>query len=418
VRAASIRVGPAWQAGAVVQPILERAVRMNLSSARVLDPQGCIVASSAAAIGECLDDLEEVQSALAGQYAAVLRHRYGDDPPATMDSISRRGRVRVFTAMPVFADGAVIGVVRMSRTALDPAKALWFDRYRLLATLAGCAAITAVLSLFLSRTLERPLRAITQLARGIARGEGRVPLALPPLALPRLAPQELRDLSAALGQMIGQLSDRAEYIRDFAANVSHELKTPITAIRGAAELLSHQWSQMDDATRARFLANIDQDAERMQRLVTGLLQLARIQSAPESSEEVELEPFLAHLAQSYGPPLHLCMARLPRTLRIHPDHLESALRNLIDNALRHGEGAPVDLEADSQEGRVHFRVRDRGPGISEGNRDRVLQRFFTTERDRGGTGLGLNIAKAVAETRGGALSFTTSAQGSCFTLVL
>jgi signal transduction histidine kinase len=393
--------------------VLRRAVRMNLSSARVLDAQGCVVASSGAQLGTCLGHLAEVSAALGGRYAAVLRHRISDEPTPRIESISRRGRVRVYTALPVLSDGAVIGVVRMSRTAIDPGKALWFDRYRLLAVLFGCSLVTAGLSLFLSRTLSQPLRAITRGAREVARGRGR-----PDVELPALAPEELRQVSAALDQMIAQLSDRAEYISEFATTVSHELKTPITAIRGASELLSQQWSEMSGEERARFLANIEQDAGRMERLVTRLLHLARIQSAPEFAQEVALGPFVAALAEAYGKELRVSLSRPDLSLVIHPEHLQSALRNLLDNAFRHGAGKPVDLEAFERGGRVVIRVRDRGPGISEGNRERIFQRFFTTERDRGGTGLGLVIARAVAKTRGGDLSFETSAEGTCFELVL
>jgi signal transduction histidine kinase len=407
------REGPAWSAGRALEPILQRAVRMNLSSARVLDAQGCVVATSGEQRGVCLGDLPEVREALSGHYAAVLRQRISDDPTPDVESISRRGRVRVYTALPVLADGAVIGVVRMSRTAIDPAKALWFDRRRLLAVLIGCALLTAGLSLFLSRTLSRPLRAITRGARELAQGKGQRPV-----ALPGLAPEELRELSRALDQMIAQLSDRAEYISEFATTVSHELKTPITAIRGAAELLSQQWREMSDEERTRFLANIESDAERMERLVARLLHLARIQSAPEHVQEVALAPFLARLGEAYGGGLQIQLDRPDLSLRIHPEHLYSAVHNLLDNAFRHGAGKPVELHAFERAGRVVIRVRDRGPGISEGNRERIFQRFFTTERDRGGTGLGLVIARAVAVTRGGDLRFETSGEGTCFELAL
>ena len=405
--------GPAWSAGAAVEPILKRAARMNLSSARVLNAEGCIVASSTAQHGACLDDLTEVRGALAGTYTAVLRHRISDQPTPSFESISRRGRVRVYVALPVFANGEVIGVVRMVRTAIDAGKALWFDRYRLLAVLVGCALLMAALSLFLSRTLTQPLRNITSVARGIARGEGRRPL-----TLPRLAPHEFAAMSGALDQMIGQLSDRAEYISEFATNLSHELKTPITGIRGAAELLAQQWSSMSEAERSRFLTNIESDAGRMERLVEQLLHLARIQSAPEFAEDVPLAPFLDGLVESYGTGLRVRLDAPDASIRIHPDHLESALRNLLDNAFRHGAGKPVDLHAFAKQERVVFRVCDRGPGISDGNRERIFQRFFTTERDHGGTGLGLAIAKAVAETRGGSLDFDSDPEGTCFELVL
>ncbi len=412
-RFAQVRDGPAWRAGKAVEPVLKRAVRMNLSGARVLDAGGCVVASSAGQHGACLDDLAEVEHALAGQYAAVLRHRVALEQTPGYESISRRGRVHVHIALPIFSQGEVIGVVRMVRTAIDPGKALWFDRYRLLAVFGGCALVTAVLSLFLSRTLTQPLRDVTQVARGIARGEGRRPI-----TLSGLAPHEFSAMSRALDQMIGQLSDRAEYISEFATNLSHELKTPITAVRGAAELLAQQWDAMTQDERNRFLANIESDAGRMERLVTRLLHLARIQSTPELAEEVPLAPFLEQLSASYGRDLEVQIEDPRAKIRINPDHLESALRNLLDNAFRHGAGEPVDLYVETRDERVVFRVRDRGPGISEGNRDRIFKRFFTTERDQGGTGLGLAIAKAVAETRGGQLDFETGPEGTCFELVL
>jgi len=353
-----------------------------------------------------------VREALEGHYSAVLRHRVSDEPLPGYDSISRRSRVRVYTAIPVFSDGQVIGAVRMSRTALDPQKALWFDRYRLLFAMAVCALLIAALSLFLSRTIARPLRTIRDGALRIARGEARRPF-----EPPRLAPEELREMSAALDQMTAQLSDRAEYIADFAANVSHELKTPITGIRGASELLAQHWPEMNDEERERFLRNIHQDAQRMERLVTRLLHLARIQSAPEFSEEIDLEDFVKTLASEYDS-VRVVWNDAPSTLRIHPDHLGSALRNLLDNAVRHGAGEPVDLEVGRRGDRVSIRVRDRGPGISPSNRARIFDRFFTTEREQGGTGLGLAIVTAVAETRGGSLTFESSETGSCFELLL
>jgi signal transduction histidine kinase len=301
----------------------------------------------------------------------------------------------------------------MVRTAIDAGKALWFDRYRLLAVAVSCALLMAALSLFLSRTLTQPLRNITRVARGIARGEGRRALTLPPLA-----PHEFASMSDALDQMIAQLSDRAEYISEFATNLSHELKTPITGIRGAAELLVQQWPSMSEEERNRFLTNIESDSSRMERLVEQLLRLARIQSAPEFAEDVPLASFLEGLANVYGRDLRVHFESPGASIRIHPDHLESALRNLLDNAFRHGAGKPVDLSVSEKDGRVVFRVCDRGPGISDGNRERIFQRFFTTERDHGGTGLGLAITKAVAETRGGSLDFQTDPGGTCFELVL
>jgi len=407
------RDGAAFRAGARITPQLERAQRVNLSGVRVLDASGCVVASSGGDLGACLDHLPEVATALAGNYVAVARERISDEPPPPVSSISRRGKVRVFSATPVWSDGQVIGVVRMSRTALDPLKSIWLHGDTFLLALLVCLALTITASFFFSHAITRPVRAITTAAQATARGERQGPF-----ALKGVVPDEVHRLSAALDRMTTQLTDRANYISDFAATVSHELKTPITGIRGAAELLKESWTDMSSEQRGRFVANIDDDAARMEQLVTRLLQLARIQSAPEAAERIELAGFFALLAERYGERVTFDVDGAPQALVIIPEHLDSAVRNLIDNALRHGGDAPVDVSALDRDGRLELRVCDHGPGISEANRDRIFHRFFTTERDRGGTGLGLAIVQAVAETRGGSIRLDTDTDRTCFRLVL
>jgi len=112
------------------------------------------------------------------------------------------------------------------------------------------------------------------------------------------------------------------------------------------------------------------------------------------------------------------VSRAPGSITIHRDHLETALRNLVDNAVRHGRGQPVDIGVTDRNGRVEFTVRDRGSGIPEGNRARVFDRFFTTEREHGGTGLGLSIVRAVARSRGGSVDFDTGPEGTTFRLLI
>jgi signal transduction histidine kinase len=226
-------------------------------------------------------------------------------------------------------------------------------------------------------------------------------------------------MSDALDRMATQLTDRADYIADFAATVSHELKTPIAGIRGAAELLADEWERMSDVQRRRFLANIDADAARMERLVTRLLELARIQNEPAAAQEIALRPFLERVLARYeNPDLQVSFDAAPPAIAMNPDHLESAVRNLVENALRHGAGAPVEVRVQGRGRRVQIAVRDRGTGIRDEIRGRIFERFFTTERDAGGTGLGLAIAQAVAEVRGGSLDFDTGPNGTEFRLVI
>jgi len=406
--------GLEWRAGEAIRPLLERAKVFNLMSARVLGRDGCIVASSGAWLGACLDGVVEVDAALAGRYAASARERYSDEPAPPLASISRRGDVRVFAALPIFSDGQVIGAVWMSRTSMEPLKAAWLNRRPLAIGVLVTVLLTALISLFLARAITRPVQRITTAAEAVARGERRRDLA------PRgFAPSEVRALARALETMKAGLSDRAEYVADFAANVSHELKSPITAIMGAAELLAEEAGEMPPEQRQRFIDNILGDAERMERLVTRLLQLARIQSAPESDEELRPESFLGQIAESYGEQVQLHAVSAPASVRIQADHLESAVRNLLDNAVRHGAGEPVDLVVwATDDGKLAIEVRDRGPGIPDQVRERLFERFFTTERDRGGTGLGLAIVQAVAVTRGGDVEVDTGPDGTTFTLIV
>lgn len=398
-----------WRAGQALKPLLDRAKLVNLSGARVLDAEGCVVASTADGLGACLDYLPEVRAALAGRYHAVARPR---DPPERKEAkaLSRSGEFRVFVALPLFSDGRVIGVVRMSRTTLDIPQALWPYRQVLLWASVACLVLTALLSLFLSRTLVRPVRALTAAAEAIARGErgptpqGRVPA-------------EVFQLHAALTTMAARLHARATDVADFAANVSHELKTPLTSVRGAVELLRDDWSGMDEDQRGRFLANIDDDAARMQRLVTRLLELARIEHAPPESREISPGSFLTELLARYED-VHLDLTQAPPTTHLPPEHLATAVTNLVDNALHHG-GAPVLVSVASEGDRLRISVSDYGPGISERNQARIFDRFFTTERDRGGTGLGLAIVQAIARARGGRIECErTGPDGTTFLLVL
>jgi signal transduction histidine kinase len=218
--------------------------------------------------------------------------------------------------------------------------------------------------------------------------------------------------------MTKKLRSQAEYVAEFATTVSHELKTPIAAIRGATELLG-DWEAMESAQRQRFLHNMLLDTERMDRLVTRLLALAKIESAAAlPGHTLPVVATVRGLLARYGDQVELIVRDPPAELLISEEHLASALGNLIDNAVRHGEGQPVSVTLASLDGRLSVEVRDRGRGISPGNQEKVWDRFFTTERDRGGTGLGLSIVRAIVSARKGEVRFETSPDGTRFFMIL
>jgi signal transduction histidine kinase len=404
----------ATRAGARISAMLRRMQVHNLSAVRILDEQGCVVATTRGEEDLCMKGLPEVASALAGHYTAVVRERISDEPLPPISEVRSRGSTRVFTALPVFSDGQVVAVVRASRTNLDARTSLWHNRRGLLFGVLVTALSAVLVSFLFAALIARPLGAITKSAQQIAEGQSVPPLPLLPwLPIPR----EIRTLGAALEVMTRRLRQRADYIAELAQNVSHELKTPITGIRGAAELLRDQWESMSAEQRHRFADNIDHDAARMQRLVSRLLHLAQIENAPDPTEKVVVDDFFRALAARY-PAVTLTLSAPPTEVVISSDHLRSAVSNLLENALRHGAGKPVTLHVAGEQGRLRVEVRDQGEGISPANQGRLFQRFFTTARDDGGTGLGLAIVRAVAERQGGRVEFTTGRDGTTFTLVV
>ncbi len=405
---------PARRAGARLEPLLKRAQVFNLTGIRVLDADGCVISTSRTEGDVCMDDLAEVQAALSGHYAAVARERISDEPTPAIGDVRSRGKVRIFSALPIFEDGQVIGVVRASRTSLDALTSLWQSRRGLLIAIIVSLGVTMGITALFAALVVRPVRALTRDAIAITNDAPREPK-----TLRWWTPHELRVLNDALDVMTNTLRERADYIAAFAANVSHELKTPLTAIRGAAELLAEQSGAMSDAQRRRFIANIDLDAERMERLVTRLLHLARIENAGEAGGETQVREVLDAIAMRHDGRVRVsCADGVPKTLAISEDHFMSAVGNLVDNAVRHGGDHPVDIRVAHEGDRLRIEVEDRGTGISPANQPKVFERFFTTERGSGGTGLGLTIVQAIARRRGGSVTFSTSGSGTVFVLTL
>ncbi len=220
--------------------------------------------------------------------------------------------------------------------------------------------------------------------------------------------------------------------RDFVANVSHELKTPITAIRGAVETLIDD-AEVDSATQ-RFLEIIFKQNNRLNALVEDLLDLSRIeQGVIGNSWEMQSSSILSVLESARI----ACESLLsenrielkifcPETLKakINPPLLEQAVINLLTNAIKYSEaGARVVIEAAELEEQVSIRVRDFGCGIPEEHLPRLFERFYRVDlarsRNLGGTGLGLAIVKHVAQAhRGDVMVTSTLGQGSSFTILL
>ena len=408
----------AQAAGAALGPVLAEAQRITLAGMRILDPAGIVVATSGGEAGQSLAGREEVAAALAGRDSSVLRQRPAQ-PGVGAASISRAAPFRVFVAQPVRQDGAVIGVVLLSRTPASIEQALHGKRWELAGLGAALLVAAGLLAFFTAYTVGRPIQSVAAQARAVAAG-ARVPL----LRTRRSAVREADELWAAIHAMAGTLERRADYIGAFATEVSHEFKTPLAAIRGALELLQDHAETMTPGERARFIEQACADVARLDLLVRRLLELARAEAAaPRAAEACDPGPVLHDAAAPFiagGMAVALAPPPGPLRVAIGADRLRSIIGNLLDNARRHGGPATRVTVAwhPGGPGRVALVVSDDGRGISPGNAPRIFGRFFTTARDSGGTGLGLAIVRSHVEAAGGTIDLLPAARGASFRIDL
>lgn len=206
----------------------------------------------------------------------------------------------------------------------------------------------------------------------------------------------------------------------FVADASHELRTPLSTIRTNAEFLRER-PDATESDRAEAIADVASEAERMSRLVDGLLVLARADAGVAVERRpVDVRAVATEEARRITPPGRARDETQDVRVTSHgaalvsgdPDALGRAVRILLDNAFRHGR-PPVDLSIAERDGRVRIEVRDAGPGLPPGSEDHVFERFYRADPARSGegSGLGLSIARAVVEAHGGTIRATNAEGG-------
>ena len=221
------------------------------------------------------------------------------------------------------------------------------------------------------------------------------------------------------------LEQRAEYIRSFASHVSHEFKTPLTAIQGGVEILRDHFDTMSTDERQRFLGNVAQDADRLTRLTQRLLELARADVLkPGENDVADVIAVAERLRERYkerGLAVSIASKGEGAPVAMAEETLEAVLSHLLDNAHQHGaNGATVrvnsELSAATLQPSLTITVSDDGPGISAANAKRIFEPFFTTARQKGGTGMGLAITRSLLAAHGGDIELDTSERGAEFKL--
>ena len=412
-RAPSAPADPAFVAlGARLMPDLVATQNVTLAGFRLLDPNGIVIAGREE-IGLSLAHLEEIAEALQGRFSAVLRVRISKHDQPSLYSMSRGTGMRVFTAMPVIVRDQVAGVIYASRTPSNVFKYLYEQRGKVALAILFMIVPTLLIGLLFHRTITGPMRELIARSDLIGKGDRN---ALRPLR--HHGTSEFARLSQSFLEMAKRLNTRSSFISTFATHVSHELKSPLTSIQGAAELLRDdvEAPDMDDEDRRKFLDNIIADADRLTKISVRLRDFARAEN-PVAVGAARLADTIAGLRSAF-PSLELrAVGELDTPMRISEENAFIIFSNLADNAMRHGSSM-LDLTATQRENLLLIKVADNGEGVSPNNRAQIFDSFFTTRRDSGGTGMGLAIVRAMLDAHGGAIRLTDSDEGTAFELTI
>ncbi len=404
----------AQQLGLRFKPAMQETLRVTLSGIRLLDINGTVIAGREET-GLSLAHIPEVERALQGYYASTIRQRLSGQPPPPLYSISRGTLIRVFVAFPIIENRYLQGVVYLSRTPENIIKHLYAVKEMVFLVSAGMLALVALLVAFVSSSISRPIRELINQTHRIRQGKQKQ---IEPLKYP--VTREIAQLSDSFVHLSRELNERNDYLRRFATHMSHEFKTPLTAMQGALELLRDHLDTMDHATQQRFIGNLLADTQRLRQLVNRLLELARADAIETTQKTCRLYAVLDDLQSAFADRgLRLTYRDLPDSeLNIAPEVLTMALHNLFENSLQHGAGE-IEISSSFSDGnRIQFNLQDNGNGISQANLDKIFTPFFTTRRSDGGTGLGLAITLSLLKAYQGSIIALPSASGALFSLSL
>jgi signal transduction histidine kinase len=380
---------------AELDPLCKRIFDRTGVGVRLVDRDRVVRATNGPRSGEPLDSRPELEAALAGEIGRDTRN--GVYPSRERKDV-RTDRRWSFAAIPVEQGGEVVGAlvtIHANRDGTELAQDLGDELgavgvLGILFTLAGAS--------WFGFRLSRSVRALARVADSVEHGAREAPT-LADIRRTRIA--EVRLVASAFADMLDRLQARIRYNQEFAANVSHEFKTPLTTLRGTVDLLEDP--DLPPEQRARFLANARTDLDRLVRMVQGLLALARA-DADGPRQPVDLGALASQVVARF--PGVTVRAALSPVLG-DASQLESAVQNLLENARQHG-GPGVEVIVRAHGDRAIVEVVDDGAGVSPANVARVFDRFFTTSADREGSGLGLSLVRAVARAHGGEAWFRSA----------
>ncbi len=370
----------------------------------VTDDQGTVVFDSGtpAATGQDYSRWRDVLLTLRGEYGARTTRSGPGDETSVMH-----------VAAPVRAGGRTVGtlVVAKPLSTIMPfveraeRKVLWAGVLLLGLSLAIGVAVT----LWAVQAVRR-LRRYAQAVGAEGEGPRRAPPGPPALG------GELGELAQAMDRMRRRLEGR-EQLEHHVRALTHELKTPLAGIRGAAELLQEE---LPAADRQRFVQQVDTQSRRLQTIVEQMLELSKLESLQglPTRAPVDLHALTAEVAQAQGAAQRLKLPTQPAVIPGDAERLRLAISNLVANALAHAPaGSPLEVSVQQSIETLEWSLRDHGPGVPDYALPRLGERFFSTGEGRG-SGLGLAIVRQVAWLHGGTVRFESAQPGLRVVLAL
>jgi two-component system sensor histidine kinase ChvG len=327
------------------------------------------------------------------------------------------GRIVLTVSAPIQKGGQVLGVVLLLRDGAELEKAIAEVRVDVFRVFLGALGITVMLSIYLSGLISRPLQRLAYAAEAVRQGKGRY------VEIPDMSHRndEIGDLSVALRDMTYALLTRMDTIERFAADVSHEIKNPLTSLRSAVETAA---KITDEEKRKKLLAIIQHDVQRLDRLISDISNASRLDAELSRVEmgRVDIPALMHRLRDAYKKPLERAegdtvddgkiILDLPQDAafyaRGNAERLEQVFGNLISNALSFcPPQGRVTIRALQQNDKIIVQVDDEGPGIPENKLQTIFERFYTERPQHEGygehSGLGLSISRQIMDAHGGQL---------------
>ena len=352
----------------------------------------------------------DVARTLAGGYGARTTEELRPDAGGAAGTLSRVSVA--YVAAPIMVNGKLVGVVSLGKPKTNIQRFVDNARHKLIYAVLAASGVAIVLALLLYLWVSRPLQALVEYANDVGAGKS--------VSLPLLGDNEIRNVGLAIEAMRTALQDKA-YVESYVQSLTHEVKSPLTAIRATAELLA---GEVPAERRAEFVTTIEREVDRLSEISDRLLELAALERTERLryAEPLALQALAARVAAATRASAAARGVTVTETYsgrdEVRGDTLllQQAIDNLLRNALDFSAaGDTVALAASADNLGVTITVQDQGPGIPEYARERIFDRFYSLPRPASGrksTGLGLNFVREVAQLHGGSITIDNPERGT------